>query len=141
VIIKAITGKIMRSLEAFKGSKPIYDRNDLLIVRGICRDKRFEEYNSIKEYLEDKLKENGFEIVNNREDIELFVEKIDEKLGGRDNCIYPDTFGFERLKRSFEEMGCLCDYVIGRKGDITVGICMWYDKIKREPKFVEVICC
>ena len=141
MIVRVITGKIMKSLGAFKGSKPIYDRNGLLIVRGVCRDKKFEEYNSIKEYLEDKLKENGFEILKNQEDIELFVEKIDEKLGGEDNCIYPDAFGFERLKRSFEEMGCVCDYVIGRKGDITVGVSMWYDKVRGEVKFVEVVCC
>ncbi|GBF35930.1 MAG TPA: DUF2120 domain-containing protein [Methanothermococcus okinawensis] len=141
MIIRVITGKIMKSLEAFKGSKPLYDRDGLLIVRGICRDRRFEEYNSIRDYLEDKLKENGFEIVNDREDIELFVDKIDKKLRGNNNSIYPDAFGFERLKRSFEEMGCLCDYVIGRKGDIIVGISMWYDKVKKEPKFVEVICC
>lgn len=141
MIIRAITGKIMKSLEAFKGSKPLYESNDLLIVRGVCRDRRVEEYNSIREYLEDRLKENGFEIINNREEIELFVEKIDKKLGGGNNNIYPDAFGFERLKRSFEEMGCLCDYVIGRKGDITVGVSMWYDKVKKKPKFVEVICC
>ena len=141
MIIRAITGRIMKSLEAFKGSKPIYDSNELLIVRGVCRDKKFEEYKSIREYLEEKLKENGFEIVNNQEDIELFVEKIDRILRGGGGGVYPDTFGFERLKRSFEEMGCVCDYVIGRKGDITVGISMWYDKVKKEPKFVEVVCC
>ena len=69
MIIRAITGKIMKSLEAFKGSKPLYESNDLLIVRGVCRDRRVEEYNYIREYLEDRLKENGFEIINNREEI------------------------------------------------------------------------
>ena len=140
MIIHTITGRIIKSLGAFKGSRPIYDREGLLIVRGVCRDKNFESYDSIKEYLKNKLNENGFEIIeNNDEDIELFIEKIDEKLKG--NGIYPDAFGFEILKKSFEEMGCYCDYVVGKKGDITVGISMWYDKIKKDPKFVEVVCC
>ncbi|HID47114.1 MAG TPA: DUF2120 domain-containing protein [Methanococcaceae archaeon] len=141
MIIRAITGRIIHSLGAFKGSRPLYDSNDLLIVRGICRDRDFEKYNSIREYLEEKLKENGFEIVDNREDIEGFVERIDRILRGEDNSLYPDAFGFEKLKNSFEEMGCVCDYVIGRRGDITVGISMWYDRMKREPRFVEVVCC
>jgi len=129
----------MKSLEAFKGSKPIYDRNGLLIVRGVCRDKNFENYDSIKQYLESKLKENGFEIVDNEEMV-LFMEKIDEKLG-EESDIYPDTFGFEILKKSFEDMGCECDYAIGKKGELMLGISLWYDKIRGAPKFVEVVCC
>ncbi len=139
MIINITAGRMMKSLEAFKGSKPIYDRNGLLIVRGVCRDKNFESYESIRDYLMDKLKENGFEIAD-KEDIASFVEKIDEKLG-KNNEIYPDTFGFEILKKSFEDMGCECDYVIGKKGELMLGISLWYDKIKKIPRFVELICC
>ncbi|WP_421078209.1 DUF2120 family protein [Methanothermococcus sp. Ax23] len=139
MIINITTGRMMKSLEAFKGSKPIYDRNGLLIVRGVCRDKNFENYDSIKQYLESKLKENGFEIVDNEEMV-LFMEKIDEKLG-EESDIYPDTFGFEILKKSFEDMGCECDYAIGKKGELMLGISLWYDKIRGAPKFVEVVCC
>ena len=139
MIINITTGRMMKSLEAFKGSKPIYDRNGLLIVRGVCRDKNFENYDSIKQYLESKLKENGFEIVDNEEMV-LFMEKIDEKLG-EESDIYPDTFGFEILKKSFEDMGCECDYAIGKKGEIMLGISLWYDKVRGDPKFVELICC
>lgn len=139
MIINIISGRMMKSLEAFKGSRPIYDRNGLLIVRGVCRDKDFEKYDSIKEYLTDKLKENGFEIAD-EDDIVLFIEKIDEKLG-KNNEIYPDTFGFEILKKSFEDMGCECDYVIGKKGELMIGISLWYDKIKKIPRFVELVCC
>lgn len=129
----------MKSLEAFKGSKPIYDRNGLLIVRGVCRDKDFEKYDSIKEYLTYKLKENGFEIAD-EDDLISFMERIDEKLG-KNSDIYADTFGFEILKKSFEDMGCECDYAIGKKGDLMLGISLWYDKIKKSPKFVELVCC
>ena len=139
MIINITTGRMMKSLEAFKGSKPIYDKNGLLIVRGVCRDKDFENYDSIKQYLESKLKENGFEIIDNEEMV-LFMEKIDEKLG-EESDIYPDTFGFEILKKSFEDMGCECDYAIGKKGELMLGISLWYDKVRRAPKFVEVVCC
>ena len=139
MIINITAGRMMKSLEAFKGSKPIYDRNGLLIVRGVCRDKDFEKYDSIKEYLANKLKENGFEIAND-DDIILFMEKIDERMG-KSSDIYPDTFGFDILKKSFEDMGCECDYAIGKKGELMLGISLWYDKIRGAPKFVEVVCC
>ncbi|WP_292461066.1 DUF2120 family protein [Methanothermococcus sp.] len=139
MVINIITGRMMKSIKAFKGSKPIYNKNGLLIVRGVCRDKDFENYDSIKQYLESKLKENGFEIIDNDEMV-LFMEKIDDKLG-EESTIYPDTFGFEILKKSFEDMGCKCDYAVGKKGELMLGISLWYDKVRRAPKFVEVVCC
>ncbi|AEH06530.1 DUF2120 family protein [Methanothermococcus okinawensis] len=139
MIVNITTGRMMKSLEAFKGSKPIYDKNGLLVVRGICRDKNFENYNSIKEYLESKLKENGFEIADS-EDIILFMEKINEKLG-KESEIYPDTFGFEIIKKSFENIGCKCDYIIGKKGELMLGISLWHENVKGAPRFVEVLCC
>ncbi|ABR56597.1 DUF2120 domain-containing protein [Methanococcus aeolicus] len=139
MMINVTTGRIIKSLEAFKGSKPIYEKNGLLIVRSVCRDKKFEEFDSIKEYLKSKLVENKLELPDD-EDINIFIEKIDEKIGeGSD--IYPDAFGFEMLKKSFENMGCECDYIIGKKGELFVGICLWYDKVVKKPIFVEVICC
>ncbi len=139
MMINILTGKVVKSLEAFKGSKPIYNKNGLLIVRSVCRDEKFKEYNSIKEYLAKKLEENNLEIPSD-EDINLFIDKIDEKIG-KGSDIYPDCFGFEMLKKSFENMGCKCDYIIGKKGDLFVGISLWYDKITKKPIFVEVVCC
>ncbi|AEF96189.1 DUF2120 family protein [Methanotorris igneus] len=136
--LKMTVGKIMQSLNAFKGSKPICDIEGLLIVRGVCRDENFEKYNSIKEYLEAKLKENGFEIAD-EDDIVLFVERINNVL--KETMASPDMFGFEALKKSFESIGCECDYVIGKKGNLMVGVSMWFDKNRKNPKFVEVVGC
>lgn len=138
MIINITTGRIVKSLEAFKGSKPIYSGEGILIVRGVCRDKNFDNYDSIKDYLVDKLKENGFEVCDEI-DVISFVDRINEKLG--ENSAYQDNFGFEVLKKSFENMGCECDYIVGKKGELMVGISMWYDKNTKSPKFVEVVCC
>jgi hypothetical protein len=134
---KANIGKLMHALNAFKGSKPLFEADEILMVKGVCRDEEFDKYGSIKEYLTKKLEDEGFEIVNDVEDIDKFVSRINEIL--KENPLYPDTFGFERMKESFELIGCECDYVIAKKRNIMVGVCMYYDKNRKNPKFIEVV--
>ncbi len=138
MILHMIVGKLIRSMDAFKGSKPIYDKNGILIVRGLYRDENIYNYNNIKDYIMNKFKENNINLATD-EDIVEFLEKIDEKFGGCE--IYPDNFGFEILKKSFEDMGCECDYLIGKKGDVYIGVSIWRDKINKKPVFVEIIAC
>ncbi|ABR54740.1 conserved hypothetical protein [Methanococcus vannielii SB] len=132
-----IIGRIVRSIEAFKGSKPVINKDEVLAVRSICKDKKIDEYPSIKEYLMDKLVENDFEIVNDEEILEMVI-RINEALGTSDT--YTDEFAFDGVKSTFEAMGCVCDYAVGKKGSTYVGISMWFEKELKEPKFVEVIC-
>ena len=134
---KANIGKLMHALNAFKGSKPLFETDEMLMVKGVCRDEEFDKYGSIKEYLTKKLENEGFEVVNDVEDIDKFVSRINEIL--KENPLYPDTFGFERMKESFEMIGCECDYVIAKKRNIMVGVCMYFDKNRKNPKFVEVV--
>lgn len=132
-----IMGRLVKSLEAFRGSKPVINTDDVLAVRSICRDPEFEKYSSIKEYLLKKLTENDYEIADETDILEM-VAKINEVLGGNDT--YTDEFGFDGVKSTFESMGCDCDYVVGKKGSLYVGISLWYEKNAKDPKFVEVIC-
>jgi hypothetical protein len=134
---KANIGKLMHALNAFKGSKPLFETDEMLMVKGVCRDEEFDKYGSIKEYLTKKLENEGFEVVNDVEDIDKFVSRINEIL--KENPLYPDTFGFERMKESFEMIGCECDYIIAKKRNIMVGVCMYFDKNRKNPKFVEVV--
>ena len=134
---KANIGKLMHALNAFKGSKPLFETDEMLMVKGVCRDEEFDKYGSIKEYLTKKLENEGFEVVNDVEDIDKFVNRINEIL--KENPLYPDTFGFERMKESFEMIGCECDYIIAKKRNIMVGVCMYFDKNRKNPKFVEVV--
>jgi hypothetical protein len=134
---KANIGKLMHALNAFKGSKPLFEADEILMVKGVCRDEEFDKYSSIKEYLTKKLENEGFDIVDDVEDIDKFVNRINEIL--KENPLYPDTFGFERMKESFEMIGCECDYVIAKKRNIMVGVCMYFDKNRKNPKFIEVV--
>ena len=73
---KANIGKLMHALNAFKGSKPLFETDEMLMVKGVCRDEEFDKYGSIKEYLTKKLENEGFEVVNDVEDIDKFVSRI-----------------------------------------------------------------
>ena len=134
---KANIGKLMHALNAFRGSKPLFETDEMLMVKGVCRDEEFDKYSSIKEYLTKKLENEGFGIVDDVEDIDKFVNRINEIL--KENPLYPDSFGFERMKESFEMIGCECDYVIAKKRNIMVGVCMYFDKNRKNPKFIEVV--
>ncbi|CAB3287836.1 conserved protein of unknown function [Methanocaldococcus lauensis] len=134
---KSQIGKLMHSLKAFKGSKPLFETDDMLIVKGVCRDEEFDNYESIKDYLKEKLKKENFEIVEDVEEIDKFVSRINEIF--KENPTYLDSFGFEKMKESFEMIGCECDYVIAKKRNIMVGVCMYFDKKRKNPKFVEVL--
>lgn len=134
---KVNIGRLMHALNAFKGSKPLFETDEMLMVKGVCRDEEVEKYGSIKDYLVKKLEKEGFEIVEDIKEIDKFVSRINEIL--KENPLYPDTFGFERMKESFEMIGCECDYVIAKKRNIMVGVCMYFDKKMKNPKFVEVV--
>ncbi|ACX72227.1 conserved hypothetical protein [Methanocaldococcus vulcanius M7] len=134
---KADIGKLMYSLKAFRGSKPLFETDNLLMVKGVCRDTTVESHKNIKDYLIEKLKQEGFEIVEDVEEIDTFVSRINEIF--KENPIFPDTFGFEKMKESFEMIGCNCDYAIAKKGNIMVGISMYFDKKIKNPKFIEVL--
>ncbi|WP_456419697.1 DUF2120 family protein [Methanocaldococcus infernus] len=130
---KSEVGKLMMRLKAFRGCRPLFECDDMLIVKGVCRD----QVDNIKSYLEEKLKEENFEIVEDEEEIKEFVESIHERLRGGEE--YLDPFGFEKMKEAFKITGFECDYCIGKKKNLMVGVSMYYDRIRKEPKFVEVV--
>ncbi|MBA2859413.1 DUF2120 family protein [Methanococcus maripaludis] len=134
--LNVIMGRIVKSMEAFRGSKPVINKEGILSVRSVCRDPEFEKCNSIKEYLTEKLVQNGFELAN-EEDILDMVAKINNLIG--DSETYGDEFAFEGVKSGFEDIGCDCDYAIGKKSGVYIGISMWYEKVSKDPKFVEVM--
>ncbi|MCS3900548.1 DUF2120 family protein [Methanococcus voltae] len=129
-------GKIVRSLDAFKGSKPVVNKEEMIAVRSICRDLEFNDYNSIKEYLEAKIKQNGYELMD-EDDKLIMVNRINEIMD--EKGIFPDEMGFDALKASFENIGCKCDYALGKKDNLMLGISMWYNEEDDLHKFVEVM--
>lgn len=47
---KVNIGRLMHALNAFKGSKPLFETDEMLMVKGVCRDEEVEKYGSIKDY-------------------------------------------------------------------------------------------
>lgn len=128
----------MGDLEAFHGSKPAIDADNILIVRGMSR-KRFDE--ELEIILSNLLKKLG------ARQIDMFSEEggniigiMDERI--RESVTIPgetDVTGVYRLKESLEAMNCNVAYTLGLIDNVGTFIVTWKDKSGIGPQFVEVV--
>ena len=136
--IHKIAGQVMGDLEAFHGSKPAIDADNILIVRGMSRKQFNEELDSV---LLNLLKSLG------ARQIDMFSEEggnvigiMDERI--RESVDIPsetDITGVYRLKESLEAMNCNVAYTLGLIDNIGTFIVTWKDKSGIGPQFVEVV--
>jgi hypothetical protein len=134
-----IAGKIMEELEAFHGSRPAIDANNILIVRGMSK----KEFNSGKI---DVALLNLLESLGARQ-IDMFSEEAGNIIGIMDERIREnvsiqgetDISGVYRLKESLEAMNCDVAYTLGLIDTIGTFIVTWKDKSGIGPQFVEVV--
>lgn len=134
-----IAGKIIESLEAFHGSRPAIDANNILIVRGMSR-KKFDA-NKMDIVLSDILKTIG------ATEIDMFSNDGGNIIGVMDERIRAnvpiqgetDVSGIHRMKDSLEAMGCDVEYILGILDDLGIFIVSWMDKSGIGPRFVEVV--
>ena len=136
--IHKIAGQVMGDLEAFHGSKPAIDADNILIVRGMSR-KRFDE--ELEIILSSLLKKLG------ARQIDMFSEEggniigiMDERI--RESVTIPgetDVTGVYRLKESLEAMNCNVAYTLGLIDNVGTFIVTWKDKSGIGPQFVEVV--
>lgn len=137
--IHKIAGQIMGELEAFHGSRPAIDANNILIVRGMSR-KQFD----VKEM--DTVLSNLLEDLDARQ-IDIYSEEGGSILGIMDERIREnvtiqtetDITGVYRLKESLEAMNCNVFYNLGLIGTFGTFIVTWKDKSGIGPQFVEVV--
>lgn len=133
-----VAGQVMGFFEAFKGSRPAINNNEILIVRGKSR-----KTIPIDE-MESKLDEIG-KIIGGTE-INPNSEKSAEILRSGDQHIQTnepltptiDTHGLERTKKELESMGLVVKYKIFSLPTVDVVIAIWEDKSEIAPLFVEV---
>ncbi len=128
----------MSDLEAFHGSRPAIDADNILIVRGMSR-KQFDE--ELDEVLSNLLKKIG------ARQIDVFSEEggniigiMDERI--RESVNIPsetDVTGVYRLKESLEAMNCNVAYTLGLIDNVGTFIITWKDKSGIGPQFVEVV--
>lgn len=136
--IHKIAGQVMGDLEAFHGSKPAIDADNILIVRGMSR-KRFDE--ELDDILSKLLKTLG------ARPVDMFSEEggniigiMDERI--RESVNIPsetDITGVYRLKESLEAMNCNVAYTLGIIDNVGAFIVTWKDKSGIGPQFVEVV--
>lgn len=134
-----IAGNIMEGLEAFHGSRPALDSQNILIVRGMSR-KKF-DMDKMGIVLSDLLKTIG------TREIDIFSKEGGNVIGIMDERIRvnipiqseTDIAGIHRMKDSLEAMGCDVNYILGVLDNLGVFIVTWMDKSGMGPRFVEVV--
>ncbi len=134
-----IAGKIMTALEAFHGSHPAIDANNILIVRGMSR-KRFDS-EKMDVVLSDLLGDMG------ARQIDMFSKEGGNVIGIMDERIREnvqiqsetDVSGIHKLKESLEAMNCHVEYVLGVQKDMGIFIVTWVELEGIGPRFVEVV--
>jgi hypothetical protein len=134
-----IAGEIMGGLEAFHGSRPAIDANNILIVRGMSR-KEFDAGNMDTTLL------NLLEGLGARQ-IDMFSEEAGNIIGIMDERIRENVpiqgetniSGVYLLKESLEAMNCDVAYTLGLIDTIGTFIVTWKDKSGIGPQFVEVV--
>ena len=136
--IHKIAGQIMGDLEAFHGSKPAIDADNILIVRGMSRKQFNDELDSVLLNLLKSL---------DARQIDMFSEEGGNVIGIMDERIREsvnissetDVTGVYRLKESLEAMNCDVAYTLGLIDNIGTFIVTWKDKSGIGPQFVEVV--
>ncbi|HML04190.1 MAG TPA: DUF2120 family protein [Methanobacterium sp.] len=134
-----IAGKVMEGLEAFHGSKPAIDAQNILIVRSMSQ-KKFDA-SKMDVVLSDLLKNIG------AQEVDMFSKNGGDIIGIMDERIRAnvpiqsetDVTGLHRMKDSLEAMGCDVEYVLGILDDLGIFIVSWMDKSGIGPRFVEVV--
>lgn len=134
-----IAGNIMESLEAFHGSKPAMDSDNILIVRGMSRKKL--DNNNMDIFLSDLMKNIGARESDMLSDeggniIGIMDERIRASVEIQSET---DFSGLNKMKSSLESMGCNVNYTMGVLDDLGIFIVTWKDKSGVGPLFVEVV--
>ena len=133
-----IAGQVMGFFDAFKGSRPALDNDNILIVRGRSRT-----VIPINDF-EAKLLEigeilGGTEIDSNSDKIEEILKEGDKNIQNSDlvtNTV--DTQGFMKVKNDLESMGLVVEYKIFELPNFIAIIAIWEDKNEIPPLYVEV---
>jgi len=133
-----IAGQVMGFFDAFKGSRPAIDNDNILIVRGRSRtviplDDFESKLLEIGEIL------GGTELDPNSEKIEEILKEGDKNIQKTELTTNPiDAGGFIRVKEDLESMGLVVEYKIFELPNFEVIIAIWEDKNEIPPLYVEV---
>ena len=138
-ILLKTTGKIIGYFNAYKGSRPAFHGEHVVIVRGISRDKiEIENMESKLAELEDLLKAREVDVLSDAG--KNFVEKVDSYIreDGESVDTAPDSGGLLRMKEQLETMGLHVEYKLFLMPNVGAFVAIWKDKSGFGPLYVEV---
>lgn len=133
-----IAGQVMGFFDAFKGSRPAIDNDNILIVRGRSRTViPLEDFEAKLLEIGEIL--GGTELDPNSEKIEEILKEGDKNIQKTELTTNPiDAGGFIRVKEDLESMGLVVEYKIFELPNFEVIIAIWEDKNEIPPLYVEV---
>ena len=138
-ILLKTTGKIIGYFNAYKGSRPAFHGEHVVIVRGISRDKiEIEGMEAKLAELEDLLKAREVDVLSDAG--KNFVEKVDSYIreDGESVDTAPDSGGLLRMKEQLETMGLHVEYKLFLMPNVGAFVAIWKDKSGFGPLYVEV---
>lgn len=138
-ILLKTTGKIIGYFNAYKGSRPAFHGEHVVIVRGISRDKiEIENMESKLAELEDLLQAREVDVLSDAG--KNFVEKVDSYIreDGESVDTAPDSGGLLRMKEQLETMGLHVEYKLFLMPNVGAFVAIWKDKSGFGPLYVEV---
>lgn len=138
-ILLKTTGKIIGYFNAYKGSRPAFHGEHVVIVRGISRDKiEIEGMEAKLAELEDLLQAREVDVLSDAG--KNFVEKVDSYIreDGESVDTAPDSGGLLRMKEQLETMGLHVEYKLFLMPNVGAFVAIWKDKSGFGPLYVEV---
>ena len=137
VLLKT-TGKIIGHFNAFKGSRPAFHGEHVVIVRGVSRDPiEIDELETKLAELEDVLKAKEVDVLSDEGN--EFVEKVDSYIRDvEDGGVSPDNEGLLKMKAQLEAMGLKVEYKLFLMPNVGTFVAIWKDKSGFGPLYVEV---
>lgn len=138
-ILLKTTGQIIGYFNAYKGSRPAFHGEHVVIVRGISRDKiEIENMEAKLAELEDLLQAREVDVLSDAG--KNFVEKVDSYIreDGESVDTAPDSGGLLRMKEQLETMGLHVEYKLFLMPNVGAFVAIWKDKSGFGPLYVEV---
>lgn len=133
-----IAGQVMGFFDAFKGSRPAIDHDEILIVRGKSRKIiPINEFSLKLSKIGEQL--GGSEIEASSEKITEILKSGDKHIQKNDlNSTNIDNRGFIRMQKELESLGLVVEYKVFELPNFDVVIAIWEDKNELPPLYVEV---
>ena len=137
VLLKT-TGKIIGHFNAFKGSRPAFHGEHVVIVRGVSRDQiEIDELESKLAELEGVLNAKEVDVLS--DEGKEFVEKVDSYIrDAEDGGVAPDNEGLLKMIEQLEAMGLKVEYKLFLMPNVGTFVAIWKDKSGFGPLYVEV---